>query len=178
VLELILEFQKQYTEVDMKYLALIRNPMDTLYSMWKRWYAIPEIRQFEWLRAYKNLTNFMENNYKNCFFIKYEDMVTNSEKIFQKIYEFMGLDKIKMPHIQFHKSSIGKWKTDRIFGFNLDPQVYRFSHKYYTDEELRNNNDSVLWNLIRILSMHRFDLIITKRKMTKFIKDKMKRILR
>jgi len=48
-LKLIHNFSKGHSNINVKYIGLIRNPMDTLYSMWTRWHVIPEQRQFEWL---------------------------------------------------------------------------------------------------------------------------------
>ena len=157
----------------MKYIALIRNPMDTLYSMWKRWYAIPEIRQFEWLRAYKNLSDFVEKNQKYCLFIKYEELVKKPKEIFQKIYKFLGIES-ELPNMEFHKCSINKWRNDKIFAFNLSPQVYKFSKRWYKNEELKNNGNSILWDFMVTFSIYRFNLMMIKNRIKKFIKDKIK----
>ena len=52
---LIVECMEKLTDVEFLIIGLIRNPMDTIYSMWDRWRSRPEHIQFEWLLAYQNL---------------------------------------------------------------------------------------------------------------------------
>ncbi|MEE8585299.1 MAG: hypothetical protein V3T83_10655, partial [Acidobacteriota bacterium] len=48
-LQLISQCMKRYPEISFLVIGLVRNPMDTLYSMWSRWRLSPEERQHEWL---------------------------------------------------------------------------------------------------------------------------------
>jgi len=59
-LDLMNQCQTRLPEIEFFFIGLIRNPMDTIYSMWRSWRLIPEKRQFEWLRAYQNLVKFKE----------------------------------------------------------------------------------------------------------------------
>lgn len=164
-LNLIIKFMNKVNNVEMKFIGLIRNPMDTLYSMWKRWYAIPELAQYEWLRAYKNLLKFKSIVGEKLLLIKYEELVKNSEKTLITIYDFLGLDFRFTKKLNLHNRSLLKWKNDTNFGFNLDTQVLDLAHKLgYDDELLINNKKNYLkWTLIKILYHFKFKEIIFKK---------------
>lgn len=59
-LSLMLQAIERLPEISFRFIGLVRNPMDTLYSMWSRWRYVPEQRQDEWVRAYRNLLWFQE----------------------------------------------------------------------------------------------------------------------
>ncbi len=44
-LQLLSEAVKRLPDVDFLFIGLVRNPMDTLYSSWKRWRALPQRHQ-------------------------------------------------------------------------------------------------------------------------------------
>jgi hypothetical protein len=127
---------------ELKFIGIIRNPMDTLYSSWKRWGADPDLCQYDWLRAYQNLMTFSKRHADRCIIIRYEDFVSDS-RVLSKICSFLGIDKNDDMGSELHGKSQGKWKKDKFFGFRLAPEVYEFAFQF--DYRDINTNSRQLW---------------------------------
>lgn len=166
-LELILQFRERNPNVVFKFIGLIRNPIDTLYSMYKRWGVIPERRQFEWLRAYKNLLKFKDIVKDDLLLVKYEELVNNINTI-QSILRFVGLEPSYEMGNNLHKKSLHKWKKDTLFGFKLAPEVFTFAQQFYDTDELENS-PKLLWNIVRVISEIKYKKICLKLKIKTFL---------
>jgi hypothetical protein len=159
-LQLIAECMNRYTEIDFLLIGLVRNPMDTLYSSFKRWKTIPEKGQYEWLIAYQNLLRFKELVGDKLYIIRYEDMVSDID-VLRPVLKFMGVDNPKdsLYSNYLHNKSIAKWKADKFYGFNLDNEVSRLAQDYgYTNDDLANHN-TILWPFYRSLSRAGYKLL-------------------
>lgn len=147
-LKLIAECVQRTSEIDFLIIGLIRNPMDTLYSHWRRWKTFPEKNQYQWKNAYKNLIKFRDLVGDKLVTIRYEDMVTDISSL-EKIFAFIG-DTYNHDNVFLHTSSIGKWKKDKFYGFNLAQDVMLLAEKYgYKKNDLQNNNKSFVWPIYR-----------------------------
>jgi len=144
VLELILECTKRLPEIDFFFIGLIRNPMDTLYSMWKRFKILPEKSQAQWLIEYSNLLTFKKSVGDRLIILKYEDLVENTDCL-EPVYKFIGIDDYQTDKIYFHSQSIGKWKKDRYFGFRLSKEVLTLSEKFGYERQALLNKEKFLW---------------------------------
>lgn len=131
-------YKNYYKNIDFKFIGLIRNPMDVLYSMWKRWSALPEFTQYDWLRAYKNLEAFKKIVKEKMIILSYEDIVSGRMK-FKNICEFLNIKYTNEIGNNIHKKSINKWKNDNLYGFKLSKKVLKFSNRYYQQDDLINN---------------------------------------
>ena len=80
-LELMAQCRDEIPEVEFYYVGLVRNPLDTLYSMWSRWRIRPEQAQYEWLRAYRNLQRFRNLVGDRLLVVRYEDLAENPEHL-------------------------------------------------------------------------------------------------
>ena len=60
---------------DVRLVRLVRDPVDTLYSMWCRWSTDPARRQSEWVRAYRNLQDMRGRLGARLCLVRYEDLV-------------------------------------------------------------------------------------------------------
>lgn len=147
-LGLIAETPKRLPKIDFCIIGLIRNPMDTLYSAWKRWKISPEKCQHEWLLAYRNLIKFKDIYPGNFHIIRYEDMIEDLNCL-RPILDFISADMTDNLKSFFHSKSLAKWKEDRLFGFNLAPEIKQFASTYgYRFDEMSNEVSS-LWPLYR-----------------------------
>ena len=113
---------------------------------------IPEKRQYEWVRAYKNLVQFKDLVGDKLHIIKYEDLVTKHNTIIQ-ICRFIGIDCINGIGSTLHNKSLFKWRKDKIFGFQLDKRVAAFATQFYKLDEMQNKK-SKLWVVCR--NMHTY----------------------
>jgi hypothetical protein len=97
---------------EARIVQIIRHPLDSLNSLViskKRFKRGPSAA-----RVYKEYLNYMAtytldiDSLYNCLTIKYENLITNPEKIIKKLYEHCGLDPIKFKE---------KMKTKRVFNY-------------------------------------------------------------
>ena len=143
-LALILQFKEQNPDVDVKFIGLIRNPMDTLYSMWDRWKVPPEQQQYEWMRAYTNLERLEKICDQDIFIVKYEDIV-GSQSALKQVCEFIGVEWNEGIGDSLHRSSLKKWERDKRYGFNLASNVRQYANNLgYNDNDLINKR-TILW---------------------------------
>lgn len=158
-LELILECIDKLPCIDFLLIGLVRNPMDTLYSMWTRWKGIPEINQYEWHNGYNNLLKLKKLINEKLVIIRYEDMVLNTGCL-QKIYQFIDITDISN-NKHFHNDSLHKWKQDLFYGFKLSDKVMALAEEYGYRYEDMLNESYPLWPIYRQTS--RFFLYNFKR---------------
>jgi len=146
-LELMAEAMKRMPEVDFLIIGLIRNPMDVIYSSWSRWRIFPEVKQYEWKKEYENLLKARELFGENLTFLRYEDMVSEVESlrtIFQFIEAEDHLDTLGEKYL--HRKSISKWKQDKLFSFEMAPDVKEVAMRFGYEEELFTNPQKhALW---------------------------------
>lgn len=150
-LQLISKFIKENPDIEFFIIGLVRNPMDTVYSMWKRWRGLPEKNQSEWYTAYRNLMQFRESFPGRMIVIRYEDMVQNLVD-FDDLYQFTEITTYNKDF--FHKGSLGKWKKDKSFGFQLSDKVIELGQQFgYQNIDMLNNN-TWSWPIYRNISFY------------------------
>ncbi|MFQ5583780.1 MAG: sulfotransferase [Calditrichia bacterium] len=143
--ELILQSMENLPEIDFLLIGLVRNPMDVLYSAFRRWGTPPEQGQFEWLQAYQNLLRLKEIVGDKLFILRYEDLISNINYL-KPVFDFMGVHTHFADEWYFHTQSLRKWRYDESFYFRLSPEVFTLALKYgYKEEDLvKNESGEVL----------------------------------
>lgn len=137
-IELIVEHMRATNDVDFLLVGLVRNPMDTIYSQYKRWKSPPEKVEQQWRVAYQNLLRLQDIVGKKLVIVRYEDIVS-SLKHLEAVFDFCGVTANTADEKYLHKKSINKWKTDRLFGHLLSDQTIELAKKYgYQQSELIN----------------------------------------
>ena len=150
-LELLIEAVHRLPDVDFRFVGLVRNPMDVLYSMWRRWRADPGNHQHHWMLAYENLRRFEEVVGSRLLVVRYEDLATHGNAA-EHLIDFLGRPVSPDAKSYIHAKSLQRWKVDRWFGFQLDGEVERLATSFgYSRDDLRNESFS-LWEPYRILS--------------------------
>lgn len=107
---------------DLRFVGLVRDPMDTLYSMWRRWGVVPERRQHDWVRAYSNLLRLAGVVGPDLLLLRYEDLVSRADAG-AHVCARLGLRSTPMPLADVHQGSVGRWRPDRGFGFRPGPAL-------------------------------------------------------
>jgi hypothetical protein len=131
--------------------ALVRNPLDVVYSAWRRFRYRPEAYQWEWAATYANL-DLAERLYGDRFVcLRYEDVVAGATDLFERVAEVVGVPASTWADRGgLHAGSLGRWSTDPTFGFSLHEDVARAARAFgYTEDELRNPQASRTWPLRR-----------------------------
>ncbi|MGH1365585.1 MAG: sulfotransferase family protein [Calditrichia bacterium] len=150
-LDLILKFDQQHPDIEFRYIGLVRNPIDALYSMWQRWSAVPERRQFEWLRAHQNLQYLGERAGEKLLTIRYEDITAGPESM-KQICKFIGVEWSPEIGSDLHRKSVQKWRSDKTFGFQPDDDVLAMARSLgYREAEMKTTH-SFIWPIIRNLN--------------------------
>lgn len=158
-IELILECIDRYQgEIDFLLIGLVRNPMDTLYSAFRRWKTPPERCQYEWLTAYQNLQKIKEIVQDKLVILRYEDIVS-SVSFMNPVLNFCGVDISEVDDDFLYKKSVPEWKTNKLYGFNLADEVVDLAKEYgYTPAELTNES-SVFWPTYRDVSRNAYQIV-------------------
>jgi len=138
-LDLMLKWM-ELTEVQVRFIALIRNPMAVMYSAQKLFMTEPSERQFGWACAYRNMMTMNELVGGDHFlWVRYEDLTAQPKQVFERVLNFIGLGPCDTIGDHVHSSSLCKWHDDRHFILKLDESVVRLARHFgYTDQELYN----------------------------------------
>jgi hypothetical protein len=147
-LELMAECGRWYPDINFRFVGLIRNPVDTVYSMWRRWRVLPEQQQYEWLRAYKNLAKFQSLVRERLQIVRYEELVSGDDTI-KDLCAFVGIDWIRNIGDGFRSSSRQSWRTDRMFGFQLAREISSLAREFGYENEEMSCTKSTSWPLYR-----------------------------
>lgn len=145
-LELIMECVRRLSDVEFLLVGLVRNPMDTMYSLWRRWRVIPERSQHEWYTAYTNLQKLVALLPGRVVVVRYEDMIGDSSSL-QPVYRFV--DAPRGDSTTLHNKSIGLWRQDRLFGFRLADHVTALGTEYGYRREDMIGDSYRLWPVYR-----------------------------
>jgi hypothetical protein len=138
VLELVLETSARLRDVEFRFVGLVRNPVDTLYSMWKRWRTVPEARAVEWCRAYGNLLWLSDEAPDLTRVVRYEDLVADPAEM-RDLLDFLGLQPESAVGYEFHRGSLGAWRNDPHFGYQPDLQLRALALEFgYSPDEVEN----------------------------------------
>lgn len=141
IIALMEEYADATPDISFHFIGLIRNPVDTLYSSWRRFGVSPAQEEVHWRRAYQNLKAFQARRPDLVSIVRYEDLVAG-DKGLDPLFEFLGGAPEKQDDAtRFRNTSMSMWKSDRWFGFTLDPETYALAQSYgYSDEDLTNPN--------------------------------------
>jgi len=148
-LELIAEAMERCPDIPHLLVGVVRHPMDTLYSMWRRWRGVPEQVQYEWMTAMMNLLRLERVMGDRVVRVRYEDLVSEPG-VLEPVFSFIGGD---LPSdIGLHARSLAKWKHDERFGFQLAPEVRALAEGLGYTPESMDNDTSPLWPVSRTLT--------------------------
>jgi hypothetical protein len=135
-LELLLECMDESPEIAFLPIALVRNPIDTLYSSWRRWGSDPQANQVEWLRAYRNLVRLARDLGPKLAVLRYEDAIRDPARL-DFAFAFAGVARPPESRRFLHADSLQKWRRDPEFRCTLDPAVVALARELgYSAEEL------------------------------------------
>ncbi len=147
-LQLMLDCDQRLESTAFLYIGLVRNPMDVLYSAWSRWRTLPEILQFEWELAYRNLEELRAKLGSHLVVVRYEDIIRDLA-LLEPVLHFVGATLDQVPSDLLHAQSLSKWKTDPHYGFRLAPSVHALATQLgYTGAEL-DHQPSAGWDAFR-----------------------------
>lgn len=118
---------------EARIIQIIRHPYDVWNSLLIKKY-IPRKKINAIIKMQKKYFEFIPSyfdrisRFKNCFTIKYEDLITNPTVVIPKIYEHCGLDKRYSPTERMKQRMVFayKWKGFKIHDPRLQKQKNEF----------------------------------------------------
>ena len=135
-LELLLECMDASPDIAFLAIGLVRNPIDVVYSSWRRWGAAPEPNQHEWLRAARNLQRLVGVLGPRLAVLRYEEAIRDPARL-DFVHAFAGVARSPQSQGFLHADSIQKWRRDPDFRFALAAPVRTLALELgYTPEEL------------------------------------------
>jgi len=138
-LSLLVEWAKR-TDMDVKFIGLVRNPLAVQYSAHELFASDVEVRQFGWLNTQRNLLNIQSMMPPEMFkLMRYEDIIADPTKHLADLCDFIGVDYQEQIGASVHTSSKEKWMADENYVLQLDRSVRQVAEAIgYTDQELTN----------------------------------------
>lgn len=151
-MELMTDAARRLPDIDFRFVGLVRNPMDVMYSAWTRWRLAPENFQQHWRQAYENLEKFRLMVGDRLIIVRYEEF-SSSNRTASRLLESLGLSSVRSGADDYiHGASRSRWKDDHRFGFELDPAVRELAIRFgYETQDLANRRRPD-WPLRRIMS--------------------------
>jgi len=166
-LELIIECMDELPAVDFLLVGLIRNPMDTIYSQYRRWRSSPEKVERQWLVAYRNLLRLKEVAGERLVIVRYEEMISSLDHL-KPVLDFCGCSADALDPTYLHRKSVSQWKSDALFGFAPSQEVIDLARSYgYRPEQLRHER-TLFWPVIREFSRARHKALVPLRNIARF----------
>jgi hypothetical protein len=135
-LELLFECMDASPETGFLAIGLVRNPIDVVYSSWRRWGSEPQANQYEWLRAARNLRRLAGLAGPRLRVVRYEDVIRDPARL-DFAHAFAGVPRSPASRGFLHQGSLQKWRRDRGFRLELDEGVRALALQLgYLPEEL------------------------------------------
>ncbi|MEZ4972122.1 MAG: hypothetical protein R2820_02380 [Cyclobacteriaceae bacterium] len=163
-IELIMQFREYIKErASVVVLGLVRNPLDTVYSAWKRWRFNCKAFEKEWQKSYFNLKKLMEANASIEFF-KYEALSESTQSLDGFLENVIGVPK-KCDCYTLNTSSVAKWRRDPEFMHHLESQTVQLGQFYgYAEQEMYNiHQEKPYWKMKEKNNSARYWLIAARR---------------
>ena len=138
-LSLLLEWIEA-TEMTVRVVCLVRNPLAVQYSAAQLFLTDPGTRQFAWLNAQRNLLAFraMLPSHLHTL-VRYEDLVARPKETLAELQAFIGVEPHPDVGAEVHATSKERWRQDPRFFLQLDPSVRQLAmHLGYAAHELDN----------------------------------------
>lgn len=120
-LSLMVDVRQRLDPITFRWIGLVRHPLDTVYSMWRRWQLPPAATEREWVRAYTNLLWFEELVGDAIQIVRYEDLVADVATV-ERVFRFAGLEPGDAASLA-HQNSLGRPTRDTRFGFRLSHEA-------------------------------------------------------
>lgn len=122
-LELLLEAEHASPDITYRFIGLVRDPVDTLHSMWSRWRVPPDLRQHEWVRAYRNLIEVQKATGDKFRLVRYEALVAEPAGTLNDLWRFIGLEGHAASGSRIIGTSVGRGRADHAFAFSPSPSL-------------------------------------------------------
>jgi hypothetical protein len=145
-LQLLRRYLDREGAADVRVVGLVRHPVDTLYSMWRRWSVDPAVRQHEWVRAYTNLLHLRDDLRDRVLIIRYEDLV-GDPVVISRLSAHVRLS-LPVPSY-LRADSIHAWHADRRFSFNPSRELSALAEAFGYDDVCRVRTAPGLWAGVR-----------------------------
>ncbi|MBK0398740.1 sulfotransferase [Limibaculum sp. M0105] len=146
VIRLMERFADASPSVRVRFIGLIRNPLDTLYSSWKRFGVPPGDEERCWRVAYENLRELAARRPDDVRILRYEDVVSGEADV-GAVLEELGIDLSEdAPAPVLHARSVAKWRKDPYFGHLLGAETIRIARSFgYDLPELEGRAPRRVW---------------------------------
>ena len=137
VVELMERYADWDSEIDVQFIGLVRNPLATLYSSWRRFGMRPALEERHWVSAYTRLLELAERRPDRVTIIRYEDLISDPEQLAASLDIQRPLSSTE----KLHGNSLERWRYDRHFRHHLSDEAIRIAEQFgYGRGELTNSH--------------------------------------
>jgi len=161
-IDLIIQASKKIKNIDFLIIGLVRNPMDVIYSHYKRWGVDPDKMQYQWMRSYINLKK-LQSIQKGLGFefitLRYEDII-NSSIYLKPVLEFCNVSIRQLNDSFLHQNAVTKWKNDKKYGFILSDDVFELAKEFGYEANNLINSNKLFWRVRKTIRIYFYSIAI------------------
>lgn len=138
-LQLLMEWMET-TELDVRIIGLVRNPLAVQFSAQELFSTEAESRQFGWLAIQRNLLALRAMiPAENFRLVRYEDIIADPVEQLAELCTYLGVAPEPQIGASVHSSSKEKWRENPNYTLQLDPAVAQIAKAFgYSETELTN----------------------------------------
>jgi hypothetical protein len=135
VVALMERYADRQQDIDVQFIGLVRNPLATLYSSWRRFGMRPVREERHWVNAYRTLLSLADRRPEQVKIIRYEDMVVEPGRL----ASLLGIDEPAPTSETLHGKSVERWRHDGRFRHHLSDEAIQVAQRFgYQVDELLN----------------------------------------
>lgn len=135
----VVRLMERYAEsdpgVDVRFIGLVRNPLATLYSSWRRFGVRPPSEERHWRRAYRLLLDLQERKPHLVTIVTYEGLVRNPGHL----APLLTIEAPTPASVTLHDGSVERWRQDETFAHHLSEETICLAERFgYSRDEMLN----------------------------------------
>jgi hypothetical protein len=141
-LDLIVEFARRSQAVDVRFVGLIRNPVDTCYSTWRRFGIPPRVEERFWCLAGENLLALRNREPERTLILRYEDLASGRVDL-NDLAAHLRLDPVGSGLDLVDRDSLQRWREDTGYAHFPAPDTVALAGRLgYEPDELDGRDGS------------------------------------
>jgi hypothetical protein len=138
VVHLMERYADAEPQIDVRFIGLVRNPLATLCSSWRRFGLRPANEERHWRRAYRLLLDLQARKPQLVTIITYERLVRDP----QELATLLAIETATPTSERIHDDSLERWRQDDAFAHHLSEETIRLAERFgYARDELLNDRE-------------------------------------
>jgi hypothetical protein len=135
-LDLVVDFARRSSAVDARFVGLVRNPVATCYSSWRRFGIPPRVEERFWCLAGENLLALRDREPERTLILRYEDLAAGKVDL-KDLAAHLHLEPVGSGLDLVDQDSVARWRGDRAYAHVPGPDTVALAARFgYGEGEL------------------------------------------